>query len=243
MSYIVRRVFSGLLIVFALTWVTFALFWLLPAEPWRAILSEANPTPAQIKAANHKLGVDRPVVVQYGKFVSGIVRHGSFGRDYYGESVNASLKRTLPITWAIVFGGAVLLFLLAIPLATLSALRANTALDRAILLVCIAGVALHPFIIGTGLRGLFASKLHWLPGHYYCPLRGSVEISSLDPTTFDYNTQSCGGVGAWASHLALPWFTFAIIFLPLYVRMLRGSIVEVLEQPYVLTARAKGVGR
>ena len=77
MSYIVRRVFSGLLIVFALTWVTFALFWLLPAEPWRAILFESNPTAAQIKEANHKLGVDRPVVVQYGKFAWGIVRTGA----------------------------------------------------------------------------------------------------------------------------------------------------------------------
>ena len=156
--------------------------------------------------------------------------------------MNASLKRTLPITWAIVFGGAVLLFLLAVPLATLSALRANTALDRAILLVCIAGVALHPFIIGIGLRELFSDKLHWLPANYYCPLRGSAELAAVDPTNFDYRTETCGGVGGWASHLALPWFTFAIIFLPLYVRMLRGSIVEVLEQPYVLTARAKGVG-
>jgi ABC-type dipeptide/oligopeptide/nickel transport system permease component len=136
-SYIIRRVFSGLLIVFALTWVTFALFWLLPAEPWRAVLFETNPTKAQIDAANHKLGVDRPVVVQWGKFVWGIGRHGSFGR-YYGDSVNDSIKRTLPITWSIVAGGALFLFLLAVPLATISALRANTGLDRAILMISIA---------------------------------------------------------------------------------------------------------
>ena len=243
MSYIVRRLLSGLLIVFALTLVTFALFWLLPAEPWRAVLFEANPTKAQIEAANHKLGVDRPVIVQYGKFVWGIVRHGSFGRDYYGTSVNDSIKRTLPITWSIVAGGALLLFLLAVPLATLSALRANTGLDRAILMICIAGVALHPFIIGIGLRAFFAHKLHWLPAYYYCPLRGSVELATVEPGSFSYETQSCGGIGGWASHLALPWITFALIFLPLYMRMLRGAIVEVLDQPYVLTARAKGAGQ
>jgi peptide/nickel transport system permease protein len=242
-SYIIRRVFSGLLIIFALTLVTFSLFWLLPAQPWRAILYDPNPTPAQIKDANHKLGVDRPVVVQYGRYVWGIVRHGSLGRDWYGGSVNASVKRTLPITWAIVAGGALLLFLLAVPLATISALRANTALDRAILIATIAGVALHPFIIGIGLRSLFADKLHWLPPYYYCPLRGSVQISPAAPGTqgiFQYPT--CGGAADWASHLALPWLTFAIIFLPIYVRMLRGAIVEVLDQPYVLTARAKGAG-
>jgi peptide/nickel transport system permease protein len=65
-SYIIRRAFSGLLIIFGLTLVTFSLFWLLPAQPWRAIVFNPNPTRAEIKAANHKLGVDRPVVVQYG---------------------------------------------------------------------------------------------------------------------------------------------------------------------------------
>jgi peptide/nickel transport system permease protein len=241
-SYIIKRVFSGLLIVFALTWVTFALFWLLPAEPWRAILFEAHPTRAQIAAANHKLGVDRPVVVQYGKFVWRIVRHGSFGHDYYGGDVNQSIKRTLPITWSIVGGGAVLLFLLAVPLATISALRANTGFDRALLMISIAGVALHPFIIGIGLRSLFADHLHWLPPYYYCPLRGSIEVYEGAPGALAYGSHSCGGLGGWSSHLALPWVTFAIIFLPLYMRMLRGSIVEVLDAPYVLTARAKGVG-
>ena len=243
MSYIIRRVFSGLLIVFALTWVTFALFWLLPAEPWRAVLFETNPTKAQIEAANHKLGVDRPVVVQWGKFVWGIVRHGSFGRDYYGASVNDSITRTLPITWSIVAGGALLLFLLAVPLATISALRANTALDRAILMISIAGVALHPFIIGVGLRAFFAHGLNWLPAWYYCPLRGSTQLPTVDPGDFTYQYRSCGGAGGWASHLALPWITFAVIFLPLYVRMLRGAIIEVLDEPYVLTARAKGAGQ
>ncbi len=243
MSYIIRRVLSGLVILLALTWITFALFWLLPAEPWRAIVGDLNPSKAQIAEANHKLGVDRPVVVQYGKFVWGIVRHGSFGRDYYqNEPVTTFLKQALPVTWSIVFGGVILLFVLALPLATISALRANTAIDRIILTITIAGVALHPFIIGIGLRGLFANRLHWLPAYYYCPLRGSRELTDLTPGTIDYTTHTCGGVGGWSSHLAIPWITFAVIFLPLYVRMLRGALIEVLDAPYVLTAHAKGAG-
>jgi peptide/nickel transport system permease protein len=236
-------VFSGLVIVFALTWMTFALFWLLPAEPWRAIVSDPSPSKAEIAAANHKLGVDRSVFVQYGKFAWGIVRHGSFGRDYYqNRPVTSFLTQALPVTWSIVFGGVILLFLIALPLATISALRANTTLDRVILTVTIAGVALHPFIIGIGLRGLFANRLHWLPAFYYCPLHGKSQLSTLDPGSLTYNYTSCGGVGGWASHLALPWFTFAVIFLPLYVRMLRGSLIEVLDSRYILTAHAKGAG-
>jgi peptide/nickel transport system permease protein len=242
-SYILRRLFSGLVIVFALTWITFALFWLLPAEPWRAVVSDPVPTKAEIAAANHKLGVDRPVFVQYGKFVWGIVRHGSFGRDYYqNEPVTTFLKQALPVTWSIVLGGVILLFVLAVPLATVSALWANTAVDRIILTLTIAGVALHPFIIGIGLRGLFANRLHWLPAYYYCPLRGETQLSTLDPGSFTYKYTTCGGPGGWASHLTLPWVTFAVIFLPLYVRMLRGALIEVMDSAYILTAHAKGAG-
>src|SRR5712692_7939489 len=246
-TYIVRRVFSGVLIVFALTWLAFALFWLIPSEPWRAIVFDPHPTRAEIKAANHKLGVDRPVVVQYGKFVWRIVRHFDFGKTYNGYDVKPSIERALPVTWSIVGGGAVLLFLLAVPLGTLSALRANTALDRGILMVSIGGVALHPFIIGLGLRSVFVSKLHWLPPFYYCPLRGSAQVTNCAPgdamSGYSFCTyHACGGVGSWASHLALPWLTFAIIFLPLYMRMVRGAVIDVLDQQYVLTARAKGAG-
>ncbi len=241
-SYLVRRVLSGLLLVFALTWIAFTLFWLLPAEPWRAVVYDVHPTKAQIAEANHKLGVDRPVVVQYGKYVWRLVGHGDFGNSWYGNPVLPSLKRALPVTWSIVGGGAILLFLLAVPLATLSALRANTAFDRAILTISIAGVALHPFIIGAGLRWLFASKLGWLDGFYYCPLHGSIEISTGPPGEFGYPTKPCGGFGGWSSHLLLPWITFAVIFLPLYMRMLRTAMIEVLDSPYILTARAKGIG-
>ena len=246
MSYIVRRLFSGVVLVFALTLVTFSLFWLIPADPWRAILNDPTRSYslAEIKAANHKLGVDRPVIVQYGKFVWRIVRDGDFGKTYNGFDVKPGIERTVPVTWSIVGGGAVLLFLLAVPLGTLSALRANSALDRLILIASIVGVALHPFIIGIGLKALFVTRLHWLPSYYYCPLRGSVQISTCAPGESGAYCQyhPCGGVGSWASHLALPWLTFAIIFLPLYMRMVRSAVLDVLNQQYVLTARAKGSG-
>ena len=153
------------------------------------------------------------------------------------------LKQALPVTWSIVLGGVILLFVLALPLATVSALWANTARGpRSSCTLTIAGVALHPFIIGIGLRGLFANRLHWLPAYYYCPLRGTTQLSTLDPGNFTYKYTTCGGPGGWASHLALPWLTFAVIFLPLYVRMLRGALIEVLDSAYILTAHAKGAG-
>ncbi len=235
-GYIVRRFLSGLVLVFALTWITFALFWLVPAQPWRALLPSyqyPNPTPAQIQTANHKLGVDRPVIVQYGKYVWHLARHLDFGKSYYGYDVTQYLKTALPVTGSIVLGGAVLLFLLAVPLGTLSALRENTWVDRTILTVSILGVALHPFIIGIGLQGLFSSKLHWLPKGYYCPLHAPPQVSSLAP-------KPCGGPADWAAHLTLPWIVFAVIFLPLYLRIIRAQVITVLDEQYVTAARAKG---
>ena len=172
MSYIVRRLLSGLVIVFALTWMTFALFWLLPAEPWRAVVTDPVPTQgARSRRRTTSSASTGRSYVQYGKFVWGIVRHGSFGRDYYAnEPVTTFLKQALPVTWSIVFGGVILLFVLALPLATVSALWANTALDRIILTVTIAGVALHPFIIGIGLRGLFAHRLALAAGVLLLPV-------------------------------------------------------------------------
>ena len=244
--YVVRRLLAGLLVVFLLTLITFLLFRLVPAEPWRAILSDPteSPTPAQIEAANHQLGLDRPLLVQYGDYLWGIVRHGDFGRSYYGSDVRLALEYALPVMWSIVLGGAVLLFLLAVPLATVSALRANSAVDRAILAVSIVGVAVHPFMIGLALRGLFADRLHLVPGlsynafgdalNYYCPRRPQ-------PLPSNYvGPEQCGGLRDWASHLVLPWITFAVIFLPIYMRMLRSRMIEVLGEPYIKVARAKG---
>jgi peptide/nickel transport system permease protein len=249
MSYIVRRLLSGLVLVFALTWLAFALFRLIPSDPWRAILNDPTEhyTEADIRAANHKLGVDRPLIVQYGDFVWRIVRHFDFGTTYYGNPVRPTIEQALPITWSIVLGGAVVLFLLAVPLGTISALYANTAIDRAILFVSIAGVALHPFIIGLGLKWLFAEKLDWLPAYYYCPLRGKTQVTDCAPgdaySGYTFCTpHPCGGPIGWASHLALPWLTFAIIFLPLYMRMVRSAVIDVLGEVYVLAARARGAG-
>jgi peptide/nickel transport system permease protein len=247
--YLLGRLLSGLVMVFALLLVTFALFWLIPAEPWRAIYpgSDQHPTQAQKDAAEHQLGVDRPVIVQYGKYVWGIL-HLDFGHSFYGlqSPVIESLKRAVPVTWSIVLGGALLLFLLAVPLGTLSALRENTWVDRAILTLSIAGVALHPFIIGIALRWGFATKLGWVPANTYCPLRDTVQLPCKNLENGMCigieKPEFCGGTLDWASHLALPWLTFAVIFLPLYMRMVRTAVLDVLEQPFVLTARAKGAG-
>jgi peptide/nickel transport system permease protein len=252
--YIVRRVLSGLVMLFAATLMTFAVFRLIPFTP-ACIIVPCGPgshtTDAQIRAAEHKLGTDRPVPVQYAKFVWGVFRHGTFGRSWKtGGSVDQSVRASLPQTISLLLGGIVVLLLLAIPLAALSALRAQTAVDRAILLFAILGIALHPLLLGVGLTNFFSEYLHILPLGSYChflPVKAHPPPSG--PTTFIgpptgstpvFGTE-CGGPLVWARHMVLPWLTFSLFFLPLYTRMIRARFIETMDAQYVVAARGRGV--
>jgi peptide/nickel transport system permease protein len=246
--YIVRRLLSGLVMLFAVTLLTFAIFRLIPFTP-ACIIVPCGPgtttNDAQIRAAEHKLGTDRPVPVQYAKFVWGIFRHGTFGRSWRtGGSVDESLRAALPRTISVLLGGIVVLLLLAIPLAALSALRAQTVVDRAILLFAILGIALHPLLLGVGLTNFFAEYLHILPLGSYChflPVKTHpppIPPPGTSPTSLE---PQCGGPLVWAQHLALPWLTFALFFLPLYTRMIRARFLETMDAQYVVAARGRGV--
>lgn len=248
--YIVRRLLSGLVMLFAATLMTFAVFRLIPFTP-ACIIVPCGPgtttNDAQIAAAEHKLGTDRPVPVQYAKFVWGIFGHGTFGRSWTGGSVDQSLRAALPQTISVLLGGIVVLLLLAIPLAALSALRAQTAVDRAILLFAILGIALHPLLLGVGLINVFSGFLHVLPLGSYCHLLPVKPQPPPDTTTFTGPPGAtvvgpqCGGPLVWAQHMALPWLTFALFFLPLYTRMIRARFLETMDAQYVVAARGRGV--
>jgi peptide/nickel transport system permease protein len=250
-AYIVRRLLSGLVMLFAATLMTFAVFRLIPFTP-ACIIVPCGPgtttTDAQIRAAEHKLGTDRPVPVQYAKFVWGVFRHGTFGRSWRtGQSIDPSLRAALPQTISVLLGGIVVLLLLAIPLAALSALRAQTVVDRVILLFAILGIALHPLLLGVGLTNFFSEYLHILPLSSYCHFL-PVKPKPPPPTTFvgppgssTFAGPACGGPLVWAQHLVLPWLTFALFFLPLYTRMIRARFLETMDAQYVVAARGRGV--
>jgi peptide/nickel transport system permease protein len=242
--YIVRRLLAGLVMLFAVTLMTFAVFRLIPFTP-ACIIVPCGPhtttNDAQIRAAEHKLGTDRPVPVQYAKFVWGIFGHGTFGRSWTGGSVDQSLRAALPQTISVLLGGIVVLLLLAIPLAALSALRSQTVVDRAILLFAIFGIALHPLLLGVGLTTFFSNYLHLLPLGSYChllPVKPQAPPPGTPPTFFQ---PPCGGPAAWAQHMVLPWLTFALFFLPLYTRMIRARFLETFDAQYVMAARGRGV--
>ena len=245
-GFIVRRLLSSIVLLLLLTLIVFLAFRQIPSQPAAFLIDIRYATPAQIQHANHVLGTDRPIYEQYGRFLWRAF-HGDFGRTFRqqrgGFTVSSSTgKPVLPlvlragaVTGAIVFGGAILLFLVSIPLGMFAASRPRSAADRASTGVSMIGISTHPLVIALLLQLFLASKWHWLPQTGYCDfLPKQQSATSYDPAA------ACSGPGGWAKHLAIPWIVFAVFFIALYSRMIRARMLEVLDQDYIRTARAKG---
>lgn len=225
-AYVARRIAGGVGLLLALTVVTYAVYFTVPSDPGLFIVGSNHPTTAELRAADHKLGVDRPVYVQYAKFVWRLV-HGDLGRSYAsGASVLSTIRVAAPVTASVVFGGAVVLATAAMALGILSARRAHTKVDRVVATLPLLGIAMHPLAVGLILRSAFANHARLAPSGGYCGLIGG--------------GHGCGGLEQWAGHLVLPWITFALFLLPLYVRMVRTRVLETLDEQHVSVARGKG---
>lgn len=246
LSFTVRKVAVGLALLFTLASVAFWVNWAIPQDAGYFILGNVqNPTREQIQQANHRLGVDRPALVQYGDFVGDLVR-GDLGISWttaayvpdqgvVGESVTGLVLRAAAVTGSLVLGGALLLVLVALPLGPYLASRAGSATDRGTLLVSLAFVSTHPLVAALILQLVVGRKLGWVPDQGYCPFFGSAPVLGGGG-----GATECGGPLDWASHLILPWLSFSVLLLALYVRLVRTQSLSVLHEPYVTVARAKG---
>jgi peptide/nickel transport system permease protein len=171
-----------------------------------------------------------PLYQQYWDYLRGILFHGSLGETYNRQSLTHVVLQFLPVTAAVVFGGAIVWLTLSIPLGILSAVRPRSLFDRGVLAVTLVALCVHPIVISLFFSYLFGFRLGWLPIQGYChpfaPPPGAI----------------CGGVRDWFSHLVLPSLALAMTFAALYTRMIRVNVIETLTEDYVRTARAKGAG-
>jgi peptide/nickel transport system permease protein len=232
-SYVVKRLFWGAISFVVLTLATYVLFFQIPADPARFVVRNPRAAEEELARAREKLGVDEPVLVQYVEFLGRLVRL-DFGESFQSTPtdvvpVRETLVRAAGVSASLIVGGGVLVFLLAIPLGLLAAIRPRSKLDRAALVFALIGVSAHPIALGLFLRQFLGYEWQLMPVGGYCPLVGND------------GPEGCGGPVDWAHHLILPWLTFAFLFAALYSRMIRASALEVLTEQYVRVARAKGV--
>ena len=225
--FIIRRALFGVLVLLIISMAVFVLFFVVaPGDPAANFVGK-NPTPEQIQQARVKYNLDKPVPEQYLLYV-GRLFHGDLGYSFRNEEpVLTTLADRLPITASLAVGAAVVWLLMGIPIGILAATKPRSIRDRAATVFALGGLSIPTFVIGLLFLYFFfyvfrvTFGLNWFPGNGYIPL-------TQDPI-------------GWAQHLILPWFALALVSAASYSRITRGSLLEVLGEDYIRTARAKGL--
>ena len=218
-AYIVRRLLSTALVMVLVGVFVFLLLHIAPGDP-AAIIAGNNATPAEIIAIRRQLGLADPLSVQFVRWFWHLL-HGNFGISIFSDTpvitlIGQRLPATLSLT-ALTIGFAVIL---AVAAGVVAAWKAGGLLDGMLMGFAALGFSTPVFVVGYFLIYLFAIRLHWLPVEGYVPLRQ--------------------GVWPWLSHLILPAIALGLAYVALIARITRASMLEVLAEDYIRTARAKG---
>jgi peptide/nickel transport system permease protein len=225
LRFLLRRTLLGLLVLWIVSGAVFVLFFVTPHDPARTIAGRLA-TAQTIALVNHRLGLDRPLPEQYGSFVWRLL-HGDLGYSYYSSApVRELLASRLPVTASLALGAAVLWLPLGVGVGVLAARRPRSLADRGGTLFVLTGLSMPTFLLGLLLIYFLFFRLH-LAGVDIFPAGGYVPLTQ-DPV-------------GWARHLILPWITLAVVIAATYSRLTRSSLLEVLGQDYIRTARAKGL--
>jgi peptide/nickel transport system permease protein len=220
--FVVRRLFQAIPVLIGVTVVVFLLIQLVPGDP-AATLLWPEATPAEVQELRRVLGLDRPLLIQYFRWLGGVLR-GDFGtsiefRRPVAELIWARLQNTLILAGAALTVSTVLGILIGI----LSAVKPRSAIDRAGMFIALLGNSMPAFWIGILLLLVFALRLRWFPVGGMYSLRGD------------------GGLLDLLHHLVLPAITLGMLAVATIARMTRSCMLDVIKQDYVRTATAKGV--
>lgn len=209
-----KRLLQAVLILFGVSAITFVLLYALPADPAR-MLAGRSATAKTVENIRHELGLDKPLVVQFGHYVGGLVQ-GDFGRSYAQKTeVSTLIAARLPATLTLMAAGIALEVLFGLVLGVIAALNRGKLVDRVIMMSSFVGVSAPQFVVALLLLYVFAATLGWFP---------------------------MSGYGT-AAHVVLPAATLGLLGAGWYARMVRSAMIDVLNQDYVRTARAKGLSR
>ncbi|MBP6179813.1 MAG: ABC transporter permease [Anaerolineales bacterium] len=266
-SYILRRIVLSIPVLIGILFATFALARLIPGDPCRAMLGE-KATKTVCDEFIHRHGLDKPIVVQFGVYVNEIV-HGDFGRSFrYSKPITELLSERLPITFELSLAALLVSVLVGIPLGVIAAVRHNSWVDVLTMLWANMGVSMPVFWLGLMLAYIFSLTLK--DTIFQLPPSGRLTAGLVpDPffeiwgwklvegtflfTLMDFisrmNILNAVLSSDWKvfkdaiQHIILPAVALGTIPMALIARMTRSSMLEVLGQDYIRTARAKGLVR
>ncbi len=220
LAFLARRLLATIPVMLMVAVLVFLMLRLTPGDP-AAIMAGDNASSAEVEAIRAGLGLDRPLPVQFALWLGDLLR-GDLGESFFFKRpvTDLILQRVGP-TLSLATTTIVIAVLVAVPLGVLAAWRHGTILDRLVSGFAVLGFSVPVFVLGYALIYVFAVRLNWLPVQGYKPLSA--------------------GLGPFLYQLVLPSLTLSVIYIALIARITRASVLEVLGEDYVRTARAKGL--
>ena len=219
-SYVLKRVLMTIPVMVVVALFVFLLLRLSPGDP-AAVIAGDYATAEDVAKIREKLGLSEPIVVQFWNWSLSLMQ-GDLGTSIFSNKpVTTLIAQRIEPTLLLALTTILFSIAVAVPLGTIAAFRAGRWIDRVVMLFSVGGFSIPVFVLGYMLIYTFALKLRWLP------VQG-------------YKSPFVEGLGPFFYHITLPTVTLSVIFIALIARMTRASVIEVLEEDYIRTARAKG---
>lgn len=226
-AFLIKRTLQAMVVMFVISLISFSIQDNL-GDPLRELVG-VSVSEAERDKLRDDLGLNDPFLVQYGRFAANALQ-GDLGTSYFfKEPALEVILKKLPATLELVFGATLIIVLLSVPLGVYSAIKPGSLLSRAVMGLSIVGISIPVFLTAIGLIYLFSIELGWMPSY------GRGETSML--LGWESGLFTRDGL----LHLVLPSFTLASIMLPLFIRLIRAEMMEVLQSEYVKFAWAKGI--
>jgi peptide/nickel transport system permease protein len=226
LQFIIRRLLWVIVLLFAVSLITFVIFYLFPSADPATLRAGRQPNPQLVEQIRHNLGLDKPWYQQYFDYMKRLILHRDFGYSYQNNiPVKQQIFDRLPATISLTVGAAIIWLVIGITVGTISAVKSRSLLDRVAMGGALVGISAPVYWLGLVSLYLFANdigKFKIFPGS------GSYVPISQDPTK-------------WFTSLILPWLVLSAAFAAFYARLLRSNLVEVMGEDYIRTARAKGL--
>jgi peptide/nickel transport system permease protein len=221
LSFIARRVASGVVLVLTISVIAFLLLYAGGGDIARRLLGE-DATPETVAQKAHELGLDQPLIAQFANWVAGVL-HGDFGTSWFtSQPVSDAILSRLSVTLSLVFGATVLIAIVSVVLGVLAATRRGW-LDAAVQVLSLVGTAIPAFLIATGLVLVFAINLRW-----------------FTPTGY---VQFAASPSGWLASVTLPVVALSLGGIAAVTQQIRGSMVDSLRHDYVRTLESRGLNR
>lgn len=240
MNTIIRRTIGAVPVLLGISFLVFLLMHLAPGDPVMLLLGD-NATLDEVARVRHEWGLDQPLLVQYWQFISRAVV-GDFGRSLkFGEPVIKLVFERLPATVELASMSLLVAVLISIPIGTYSAIKRDTLFDHAGTGVALIGVSLPNFWLGIMLIYFFGGQWNLLP--VAGRIEYGIEIKPITKLFLVDSLLTANFAGFWSAvqHLLMPAVTLGTALAAIVTRITRSSVLEVMRQDYVTTARAKGL--